>query len=492
MISLVRNATWSGLSAAVRAATGLLIALLAVRLLGAGHYGQMATLLSLFVLFLSLNSSVFTVLVTRLMGTEVVDGAKKYSDVLSAATILAFGSIVVLNSLALLLCVSVHNVFSFAMNENYFYLDIQRAVLAMGLLTSLQIMTALYSSVIEGLGRLDLAMKWLLIGPLFVMVVLFFLLMLHVPISVSNYIVILCCGALIDLSMLVLVRRKLLPSPVSLRLPREKWGQMWNLLKSGATLQAASLMTLFLEPMNKFLLNHIAGPLAVTAYDLAMKVIWGIQSLFAAAMRVFLHLSGEQGAVVGRAFSRVFTLILIPVLAAHVIAAVFLTWVIHHWVTIGDTRLFMTFFGIATLSNLGMIYVTPIYISLIGRGDLRFILRSQTIVAATNVAVSLSLIPIFGLPGAALGLLCATAYNVVAIYLRHERTVGESGGLRQVFKDRIGRYLTTFMLLLAAILIGSAATVGVVSQLSILLITAYIIKGELIIGMMLERMRGAK
>lgn len=492
MISLVRNATWSGLSAAVRAATGLLIALLAVRLLGAGHYGQMATLLSLFVLFLSLNSSVFTVLVTKLMSAGVVDGEKKHADVLSAATILAFGSIVVLSLLTLLIWSSVQNILPFAAKDNDSVLDIQHAVLAMGLLTSFQIMTALYSSVIEGLGRLDLAMKWLLIGPLFVMAVLFLLLMLHVPISVSNYVAVLCCGALIDWSMLVLVRRKLLPSPVSLRLPREKWGQMWSLLKAGATLQAASLMTLFLEPMNKFLLNHFAGPLAVTAYDLAMKVIWGIQSLFAAAMRVFLHLSGEQGAVVGRAFSRVFTLILIPVLAAHVIAAVFLTWVIHHWVTIGDTRLFMTFFGIATLSNLGMIYVTPIYISLIGRGDMRFILRSQTIVAVTNVAVSLSLIPIFGLPGAALGLLCATAYNVVAIYLRHERTVGESGGLRHVFKYRIGRYVTTFMLLLAAILIGSAATVGLVSQLSILLITAYIIKGELIIGMLLERMRSAK
>ncbi len=492
MISLVRNATWSGLSAAIRATTGLFIALLAVRLLGAEHYGRMSTLLSLFVLFLSLNSSVFTVLVTRLMRTEVVECEKEHADVLSASTILALASIVVLNSLVLLIYAYVPNIFSFSANGNLFLLDIQRAFLAMGLLTSLQIMTALYSAVIESLGRLDLAMKWLLIGPLFVMTTLFFLLVLHVPITVLSYVAILCCGALIDLSMLVLVRRKLLPTPISLMLPRKQWWQMWSLLKSGATLQAASLMTLFLEPMNKFLLNHFAGSLAVTAYDLAMKIIWGIQSLFGAAMRVFLHLSGEQGQVVGRAFSRVFTLILVPVLAAHVLAAVFLTWVIHYWVTIGDMHLFMLFFGIATLSNLGMIYVTPMYISLISRGDFHFIFRSQAIVAVTNVIGSVALIPIFGLPGAAFGLLCATVYNVAAIYLRHERTVGQSGGLLPIFKNSVGRYALTFFLLIVAILIGGMSDVGGTSQLLILFFTAYLIKGEEIVSMMLHRIRATK
>ena len=67
MATLFRNAGWSGMAAAFRAASGLFNALLAVRLLGVENYGHIATILSLFVLYLSLNSSIFTALVVKLM-----------------------------------------------------------------------------------------------------------------------------------------------------------------------------------------------------------------------------------------------------------------------------------------------------------------------------------------------------------------------------------------------------------------------------------------
>lgn len=492
MTVLVRNATWGGFSSAVRAATGLFIALLAVRLLGGERYGQLATLLSLFVIYLALNSSLFTVLVTRLMGMPVAERAKKNADVLSAAILLAVLSIVVLGLLTMLLWETVPSLFSLASHESNFVIEIQRAILVMGALTAFQIMIALHSAIIEGAGRLDLAMKWQLAGPILVTATLFSLFVLQVPVTVSGYVAVLCGGALINLCLLVIVRRKLMPLPLSLRLSDEKRAEMWALLKSGTTLQAASLMGLFLEPLNKFLLNHFAGALAVTAYDLAMKLIWGIQSLFAAAMRVFLHLSGEQGAVVGRAFSRVLTLVLVPVLAVHVVAAIFLTWVVHQWVLIGDTSQIMTFFAIATVSNLGMIYVTPPYISLIGRGDLRFIFRSQTILAVINMTASLAFIPLFGLLGAVLGLLCATAYNVVVIYRRHERLVGASGGLPPVIRGRAGRYLFVALLFAAAILIGAGRTVNYYAATTILLSIAFILRNEPLVGMLFARMRGSK
>lgn len=492
MTVLIRNATWSGFSAGVRATTGLLIALLAARLLGGQRYGQLATLLSLFVLYLSLNSSVFTVLVTRLMGTPEVDRADKNADVLSAATILAVASIIVLGLLTVLLWGGAPSILSLAAHESGAVIEIRRAILALGVLTAFQIMTVLHSSIIEGAGRLDLAMKWQLVGSMLVTVTLFSLLILHAPVTVSGYVIVLGGGAFIDLCLLVWVRRKLMPPPLSIRLSHEKRSQMWSLLKSGTTLQAASLMGLFLEPLNKFLLNHFIGPLAVTAYDLAMKMIWGIQSLFAAAMRVFLHLSGEQGQVVGRAFSRVLTLVLVPVLAAHVVGAVFLTWVVHQWVIIEDTRQIMIFFGIATVSNLGMIYVTPIYISLIGRADLRFIFQSQTVVAATNVLASSAFVPQFGLLGAAFGLLCATAYNVVAIYLRHERMVGKSDGLLPIIRSRSGRYVFSVLLFVSAILIGAERSVNYFAEVTILLSIATILKGEPLVSTLLEQMRWRK
>jgi O-antigen/teichoic acid export membrane protein len=152
----------------------------------------------------------------------------------------------------------------------------------------------------------------------------------------------------------------------------------------------------------------------------------------------------------------------------------------------------MLFFGVATISNLGMIYVTPLYISLIGRGDLRFIFRSQTIVAVTNLMVSVVLIPQLGLLGAAFGLLCATAYNVVAIYLRHERTVGESGGLVPAIRGHTGRYVIAILLFASAILIGIEHTVNYFAAAAILLAIAIIMKGEPLVSTLLERMKGCK
>lgn len=488
----VRNATWSGFSAAVRAATGLLMAMLAVRLLGGVRYGQLATLLSLFVLYLSLNSSIFTVLVTKLVGAPETGHDHKKADVLSAATIFAIASIAVLVLLTVLIGEIAPLVFSPGEEGSGIGIEIRWAAMAMSVLTAIQILVALHSAIIEGAGRLDLATKWQLAGPLAITFTLFLLFILHRPLSALGYVMVLCCGALIDLSLLMLLRYRLSLSPPSLRLSHGSIAQIWGLLRSGTTLQAASLMNLFLEPLNKFLLNHFAGALAVTGYDLAMKLIWGIQSLFAAAMRVFLHLSGEQGQVVGQAFSRVLTLVLVPVLAVHTVAAIFLAWVTHHWVAIGDPRQFMVFFGIATVSNLGMIYITPLYISLIGRGDMRSILRSQTIVAITNLLVSVALVPQFGLLGAAIGLLCATLFNVIAIYLRHERTVGESGGLKPVLKGRSGRYAMSTLLFAAAILTGAAQTVNIFAAASILLVVGIILIREPLVGTLAARLRPGK
>ena len=492
MIALMRNATWSGFAAAVRAAMGLVIALLAVRLLGAERYGWVATLLSLFVLYLTLNSSVFTVLVAKLMESRHPGSGSgsENAEPVVAATMLTVVSIVVLGLLTLVLCSTAPSFLLSGKAGDVLPWQIQGAILAMGILTACQIVNALQAAMIEGAGRLDLAMKCQLIGPVTVSVLLLALLLIQMPVSPSGYVTILCCGALLDLSLLFLVRRRLLTFPFPLFPSRQHRTAMWGLLKSGTTLQAASLLGLFLEPLNKLLLNYLVGPLAVTSYDLVMKVIWGIQSLFAAAMRVFLHMSGELGRTVGLAYSRALSLILVPVLLSHVFAAVFLAWVAHEWISIGDARQFMMFFCIATLSNLGMIYVTPIYVSLIGRGDLHFILRSQAIVAVTNVLVSLTLIPHFGLLGAAFGLLAATAYNVVAIYLRHERTVGLSDGLVAVFMQHAGRYSLSALLLIAALLTSGGELPDYVAQVMILLAATIIMKRELLVSKVLQQMRG--
>lgn len=487
MATLFRNASWSGATAAFRAATGLINALLAIRLLGVGDYGHVATLLSLFVLYLSLNSSVFTVLVAKLMAPRTTDASVDSSAMLAAATIFSVASIVLLVIVTFLVTELAPRLLSLDTFGDAFSMEIRRVILLMGVLTATQVVVALHSALIESAGRLDLAMKWQLIGPTVVLTALSLSLFTELPITASGYVVALWAGSLTDLFMLWFVRRKVMPSSLPFWSSRNRLGGLVHLLKSGSVLQATSFMNMFLEPLNKLLLNHFVGAHAVTLYDLAMKVIWGIQYLFSAAMRVFLHLGSQDEEAVGRTFSRVIALVGVPVVILHTLGALFLSWAAHHWMAI-DAAPLMVFFAIATVSNLGMIYITPLYISLIGRGDLHFIFRCQAILAVTNVVVSLMLIPYIGLIGAAFGLLSATIYNVAAIYVRCRDNSGTFVGLRDTLRGRKVGYVLTGLLFVAAIVLGITGEDSSMGLLGVLLGLAAIMVREPIVGTLLERM----
>lgn len=484
MATLFHNASWSGASAAFRAAAGLFNALLAVRLLGVDNYGHVATVLSLFVLYLSLNSSVFTALVVKLMSPT--EGDQKHSLLLASSWIFTALSIAVLLVVTLLLREFTPQLLSINPDTP---LDAQfrRVILLMGVLTTIQTIVALHSALIESAGRLDLAMKWQLIGPTVVLALLTTFFLAGLTLNSSDYVGALCAGGLTDLGLLWFVKRKVMPTSPFYWPTRRRLESLVHLLKSGGLLQATSLMGMFLEPLNKLLLNHFVGAAAVTLYDLAMKVIWGIQYLFSAAMRVFMHLGSQNQEAVGPTFNKVTAMIGVPVVILHTVGALFLSWVAHHWLAIDATQL-MIFFAIATLSNLGMIYITPLYVSLIGRGDLSFIFRCQAILAATNVSISLILIPYFELMGSAFGLLTATAYNVFAIFERCKHNVGTLDKVGSSLKRTWTRYALSILLFIAAIQIGITSGSIFFSLLLMFGLTVLMFK-EPLVGFLLLKMR---
>ncbi len=484
MATLFHNASWSGASAAFRAASGLFNALLAVRLLGVDNYGHVATVLSLFVLYLSLNSSVFTALVVKLMSLS--DVGEKHSLLIASSWIFTALSIAVLVVVTILFREFAPQLLTIdpgtPLDEKF-----RRVILLMGVLTTIQTMVALHSALIESTGRLDLAMKWQLIGSTIVLILLATFFFARLTLSAADYVGVLCAGALTDLGLLWLVKRKVM-TPAHFYWPtRKRLQSLMHLLKSGGVLQATSLMGMFLEPLNKLLLNHFVGAAAVTIYDLAMKIIWGIQYLFSAAMRVFLHLGSQNEEAVGPTFNKVIALIGVPVVILHTFGALFLSWIAHHWLAIDATQL-MIFFAIATLSNLGMIYITPLYISLIGRGDLGFIFRCQAILAATNVVVTLTLIPYLGLVGAAFGLLTATLYNVVAIYARCKANADMFDGFKDIVKGRRVSYVMTAVLFAVAIILGISGEESFVGFVAILLGLIAVMFREPMIDILLMRL----
>jgi O-antigen/teichoic acid export membrane protein len=403
-----RNASWGGFVAAVKAGVGLISALLAVRLLGVEQFGFVATWLSLFVLFLSLISSAFTMLVVKMYSAAGECQQIDREIVTVAALRLCIAAVVVLTIVAAIIY-SLTILFAI-IPESYLTL-----LSLMCLLTAIQIVVALNAAVIEGAGRLDIAVRWQLIGPVIITVGLLYCFLNFNSLRADIYLLILSSAALIDMIFIWRIRRNLGLVFVSKSVGHTVG--VFKLLRSGGLLQLTSLLNLFLEPVNKSLLNHYAGAASVAVYDLAMKVVWGIQHLVGAAMRVFVHIGSQDQSAVGRTFAKVFALLCVPVIGMHIVGALFLSWLAHYWLEVDGGKL-MIFFSLATLSNLGMIFVTPLYLSLIGANDLLFILRVQALLAIINVAVSSLTVPLFGLIGAAFGLIIATALNVVSIYRR--------------------------------------------------------------------------
>lgn len=458
-----KNATWSGAVTGFRALSGLVNALLAVRLVGVESYGHLAALLSLFVLYLSLNTSLYTALVVRLMSPSVVEDPRGRAETLAATALLTACAIA-------LLVLTTSITFWFAPSFLGFnaHQGMDFAFLMMGVLVAVQILAALQAAVIEASGRLDLAMRAQLFGPFVLLIMLGISYLLHLSLTAQDYVTMLCVATSVDLGLLWVVRRIRLRLVVLQAGASASMARLKELFRSGSVLQATSLMNLFLEPLNKLLLNSFIGPVAVTTYDLAMKVIWGIQGLFGAAMRVFLHLAQQDGATVGRTYTRVISLIVVPALIMHTVGAILLTWVAHQWVNLDAAQL-MLFYAIATLSNLGMIFITPLYTSLISRGDLRFVFKSQAILALSNTFISIVAIPFFGLVGAAIGLLTATIYNVSAIYFRHGNQVGLIVGMASTFKSVTARFVVTGTLFAATLYLGASGELGTLWSLVLLI-----------------------
>lgn len=468
-----RNASWSGVAAAVRAAAGLLSALLAVRLLGVNHYGHVATWLSLFVLYLSLNSSVFTMLVVKLLEPATAVQRWHKDDVAAAAVIFCLGSLALLAGATTLLATFITNQ---PAGDGTPPAGFGKAVVLMGLLTAIQVVAALQAAVLEGAGRLDAATKSQLAGPLTIVGALSWNFFSGAALNPEGYVALLCAGPLVDMGILWVVRSAL---GHSLSIPAYPWrlSGVLQLLRSGSVLQATSLLTLFLEPANKFLLNRFAGAAPVAVYDLAMKVIWGIQYLFGAVMRVFLHIGSQDHGGVGKAFAKAVVWLGVPAVVLHTAGALFLFWAAHHWLAV-DASSLMTFFGIAAISNIGMIFAMPLYLSLIGRRELRFILRTQALLAVINVFVSGLLIPFVGLVGSAIGLLVATLLNVSAIYTHCQIRVSDFDAEGDAIARAKPRMALAVSLLAATVVWGAVGSENPYVLASIIVGLAAIAAGE--------------
>lgn len=484
---LFRNASWSVIASAYRSGAGLLSALLAVRLLGAEGYGNVAVLISIFALCLSLASAVFVVLVAKIMAAESNSDTVEKNILCAAANLLALASTAFVFAFAALFGYFADHLRGFGALNDLFWNLVRSSSPVLAVITGLQIYSSLNSAMIESAGRLDLAVKSQMLGPTVVMSGLAFLSVFAPAIDVTTYLTFICLGAGVDTLIVWIVRRVIVAERLSLLRWRGAVRYVPDLLKSGSSIQFSAFMNIFLEPLNKLLLNQFAGGGGVAAYDLAMKVIWGLQGLFGAAMRVFLHLRSQGAHVIATTYVRTVSLLAVPVVAGHIFGALLLSTFAHYGAPL-DQKELMIFFGVATISNLSMIYISPLYVSLIAHDDRGFLFRNQARLTLANVVASASLIPLFGLTGAAFGLCLAALYNTGAIYARFQRKIGPVSDFGKMVRAMAWRYCLTTALFIVLLVLGAQEVLNVVPVVSVSLAVLVLLLGEPIVGELRKRL----
>lgn len=197
-----------------------------------------------------------------------------------------------------------------------------------------------------------------------------------------------------------------------------------TLLKQGLSLQGSRLVNVFVDPLNKYLLNLFVGAASVTVYEVAIKVITGIQGLFGGAFRTFLQLTNEMRINSGQEYLKSLRYGLIPALILHVISGVIIIYLSNFWF-MEDTSTLPTMLFLMIPASVVIIFIAPLYFALIGIRDLKFIFHMNLNLAVLNVIGSLLFIPNFGVFGCAIGFTLAILSNAIMEYRRYVLKVGQ-------------------------------------------------------------------
>jgi O-antigen/teichoic acid export membrane protein len=413
---------------------------LAIHLLGSARYGHVTLVLAFGAVALSIASSFFTIAASAILNARSA-GSTEGGIQTQIAGIWAFAAI------GFLIVVLGGTVFGAEIVKTFVYWgpdasyadQLYVVVSFIGLASAFQIVTACNAALVEGRTRFDLSARMQLVAPIIVLASLGLAALGKQFLSVAAYSWILAAAAGVEMIVAWLLRARL--SPV-LQFSISTRGMMSlpRLLRGAGMLQGAQLANMFFDPLNKYLLNRFVGAASVTYYEAGMKVAMGIQGLFNGAFRTFLQLASGPAVAISSAYVQVIRMAWVPAALIHGAAAALLALVGQFFLS-DEIAAMLPFFGAILPASLGIIFITPLYLVLIGTRDLGFILRMHIVLAVVNLLASLTLIPRFGLYGAAAGLVIATGYNVYAAFDRYIARMGPISGLQDALLATRARFL---------------------------------------------------
>jgi len=423
-INLFKNASWGGVSAAVRLLFGMANLFLAIRLAGPVDYGYVSLMLSTALIYLTFINSVHTIAVTY--AAELRQNSHSHQDLTKLfSTVWIFTLVSGFFAAFLVWEFGDYFIHKFI----YWGHDVtlrgqlsQSLTLVLTLLL-MQLLSASNVAVMESLGRFDLAARSQVFGPVFAFIIFLYLYLSNKSQHIQTVAEVLAMSATLDMVITTIARLSMgywkayLPQKGLIdRLP--------SLLRQGASLQGSRLVSVLVDPFNKYLLNLFVGAASITAYEVSMKIITGIQGLFGGAFRTFLQLTNEMRLNSGQQYLKSLRYGLLPALVLHLIAGVLIIYLNNFWFS-EETSSLPTLLYLMMPASVVIIFIAPLYFALIGIRDLRFIFRMNLTLAVFNVIGSLLFIPMMGLVGCAIGFTIAIFYNAVMEYRRYVLKVGK-------------------------------------------------------------------
>ena len=492
MPTIFRNVSWGGLSAGIRLTLGMGNLGLAISLMGSSQYGHVALIVALGATVLAVGNSFFTIAASAILNARPA-GAATPEIRSSIAGVWTFAT------LSALIVIAGGVVFDSALVQAWVYwgtdrpyVDMMAAVVQLITgATACQLLTACNAALVESNTRFDLAARIQLIGPGVVFPALLVMKLGAWGATPFDYALLVFIAAAIELLIAFAVRARSFPGS-GFHFSIEGIRRLPGMLRGAGLLQGANLANIFVDPLNKYLLNRFVGAATVTHYDAGMKVAMGLQGLFNGAFRTFLQLASKGADEISGSLLKVVRLAWVPAILLHGAAAASLALIGHFWLTDVIVAT-LPFFGALLPTSLGIIFITPLYLVLIGRGDLQFIFRMHALLAAVNLVASLLLIPRFGLIGAAAGLAVATSYNVYAAFHRYGTHVGPIDGLFVVLRAMRAKFLIAAGVAVAAsisaLILSSVSTGYLILELALLVITIILAVREPIMSYAMQRMR---
>jgi len=436
MSALIKNSFWGGLATVMNMIAGIVAILIGIRLIGSENFGYLTLLLSFTMLFLAVNKGMTTVLVSRLQESHQQENGQ-------APELIGAGLLYTLLSALMLMTFVYYEGDVVVRALVYFGDDIfleNQIITVLYLLTAatlLELFSMLSASAIEGLGRFDLAAQYNMVYPVSLLTGMCWLMWSEGAPLLTMLASVYFLASLIRFFVAQYVWLKwigfdgLRPGDIVLG-----WGRLNDLSRRGVKIQGAGVLTLFVDPLNKMLLNLFVGPAGVTHYDLAVRAATSVQNVFSQGFRSFMALPvHEEGGNSIRLYLKLLAPSLRIAILMYIIAGISFVLIKGMGIVEISSQVIYLFWVIVP-SGLAIIAILPLYHILVRRGDLNYIFKLTALLAVCNVIFSILLIPMLGLIGAGVGIIVATLINCASVFHRYSTCVQPIKNIHNIIGQR--------------------------------------------------------